>query len=550
MKTVGGATVGRAAAIAAAVLLADLLWPSRLFNYDGVACALAVLGGDFKTLVHGNHLIYGLVGAVFHGILEKLGAGWGPLASLQLLSRLLGAISIAGLWLLLRWLYQDGRVAAGGALVAASASWWWLWRQEAQVYPLGFAFILAAFAALLIYARTGRIELLYAGAAAHAGAVMSHVGHVMFLPAGLYLAAQGARPGAAAGGEPDARSSGVPVYRVGAYLLTAGGLVLAAYGVIIALILGLTEPTTVVHWFLGNAAGPGGGVAWHAALGGGWQGPGDSLVAWRELFWGRPAHVEIPIPVWAAAVARVGTGVSRMLLAALALVGFLGIGRLRRDEAGGAAVNAAILWMASYAALYMTWEPHNPVYRLTDLIPIATLLCAAARDLERTEHFWTLSPRAALLIAGVALAAASWTGTILPFSDDRNNLSLQHSRFIRDHTAADDLILHLGEGPFYFGKVYIPYFGLRENAILSRYAGRADDLRARVETARARGGRVWVTRDAVEDSAWRDALGELGRMVTGPEAYPYALWELLPPAPRFRRGGGPRAETRHGEPRR
>ncbi|TBR20946.1 hypothetical protein EPO15_11635, partial [bacterium] len=61
--------------VGSAALGLYLVFPSLRHNFDGVACAIAVELGDFRHLVHGNHLAYGLVGFAFHRLLHLFGLG-------------------------------------------------------------------------------------------------------------------------------------------------------------------------------------------------------------------------------------------------------------------------------------------------------------------------------------------------------------------------------------------------------------------------------------------------------------------------------------------
>ena len=69
------------------VSLFYLCFHSYFLNFDGVACAMAVEIGDFKHLVHGNHLAYGLVGWAFFSLWRLLGYQGQALLALQTLER-------------------------------------------------------------------------------------------------------------------------------------------------------------------------------------------------------------------------------------------------------------------------------------------------------------------------------------------------------------------------------------------------------------------------------------------------------------------------------
>ncbi|MEK7389124.1 MAG: hypothetical protein AAB036_05460 [Elusimicrobiota bacterium] len=85
------ASVGVPAAIFTLSLLLNLCARSYFFNFDGVACAVAVELSDWKHLVHGNHLAYGVVAWLFNGAWRLLGYRGEALYPMQVLSGLLGA---------------------------------------------------------------------------------------------------------------------------------------------------------------------------------------------------------------------------------------------------------------------------------------------------------------------------------------------------------------------------------------------------------------------------------------------------------------------------
>ncbi len=102
--------------IGASVSLLYLMFPSAFFNFDGVACAIAVDLSDLRHLVHGNHLAYGLVGLAFHKLWGLFGYQGQSILPLQVLDSLLGGAGAGLLCSLFLRLRFSGRVAAIGSL--------------------------------------------------------------------------------------------------------------------------------------------------------------------------------------------------------------------------------------------------------------------------------------------------------------------------------------------------------------------------------------------------------------------------------------------------
>ena len=220
--------------------------PAARFNFDGVACAISIELGDPRYLVHGNHVAYGALGWLAHQALRLLGYGGPALLSLQAFSSLLGAAGAAGFCVLLLRLGFAPALAAAASAGLALSRLYWSWSLEAQVYPLGCAFLLWAAAEL---ARPEPRPVLLG--LLQAGAILGHVGHVMFAIPALALL-------------PDARARK-------RYLWALCAATVAAY---VAAVLIFVRPRTLDElriWLLGSAALPvdrsfkwHGGYSWRA----------------------------------------------------------------------------------------------------------------------------------------------------------------------------------------------------------------------------------------------------------------------------------------------
>lgn len=300
-------------AAAAAVYLAA---PSSHYNFDGVACAIAVELGDLRHLAHGNHLAYGLVGFVFDRLWRLLGYSGPAILTLQVLDSLLGGLGVALFCrLLLRRLAVEPLAAVLCSLGLAVSFGWWFWSLEAQVYMLGAVFaVLAADEALAGKPRAG---------AWHGLAVLGHVGHAMLLPFALKHVK-------------DRR----------AYLLRLAAVVAAGY-VVGALCVRPASAAQWRAWLLGSAA----------------------LAVDRSFTW-YTGSLMTNLRDWALMTLRIfsdsplswlfgGTAVAAALWA------------LRRHRSWG-------LWLGGYALLFMSWQPYTLVYRISDL-PALWALAALAR---------------------------------------------------------------------------------------------------------------------------------------------------------------------------
>jgi hypothetical protein len=450
------------AAVFAASLLLYLSFRSLYFNFDGVACAIAVDLSDFKHLVHGNHLAYGVLAWLFDGAWRALGWRGLSLFTLQVLDGILGAAGAAVFAsLLLRSGRSEREAALGGAALAVSQAWWF-WSLEAQVYMLGALFAaLAAREALSDSPRPLRLGLW------HAAAVLGHVGHLMALPALAWRLAK-----------TRGRRALLP------YAAALGGAVAAAYLAAGVLAVKPRSFAELKLWLLGSAMlGTGRSFLWHSAP------PLQAAGAWLAM----------TFRVFCEFAGRSGAA-----WAACALLAVLPVAAAARGaRRGGERARFWLYWLAGYAALYLFWEPFTVVYRVSDLLGLWALAWLGLEELKP-------GARVAALAAWTAAAgAANWFFVVRPAADPAGNPDLVEAVWTGAHTPPDAWILSSARE-----EVYIPYFA-RRKALAARYLTEEDALDARLDALTAAGESVFVTDRTLRDAALRAALERYGMSPAG-----------------------------------
>ena len=429
----------------AAAALFYLSFHSYFYNFDGVACAVAVELSDFKHLVHGNHLAYGVVGWAFVSLWKLLGYRGAAMLPLQALNSLLGGAAVGVFYSALRRADIRRATALGCAAALALSQGLWLWSLEAQVYPLGV--LAAALALRELLAREPRASRL---GALQGLAVLGHVGHAMLAPAALFALRR--------------RGKGPLTEAVARYLAAGAAVVVPAYALAGALAVRPGSWAQARVWLLGSAAlNHQKAFAWHGGL---------SLVGLRAF-----AAMSLRVVsdyLWAPA------GAPRALCAALALIvlalAAAGAARARKPQASYEPT-LALLWLASYAALFLTWEPHTMVYRLSDLLPLWLL---AALALSR-------APWAAAALAAT-LGAANFAWGIAPVTDPAHNPDYQEAVWLRDALPPEAVVVVTGQG-----QVYEPYFAHLRPLNLYYWEERLPELSAELDARRARGETLFVT---------------------------------------------------------
>jgi len=455
-----------------AVLFLNLSIRSVFYNFDGVACAIAVELSDFKHLVHGNHLAYGAVGWAFDRIWRLFGYQGPALLALQTLDAILGAAGAAVFSSLLRRMGRGEREAILAAAAVAVSHAWWFWSLEAQVYMLGALFAaMAAREALADQPRPSVVGLW------QAFAILGHVGHLMALPAYVYAIAR--------------RKNRLSIRP---YLVSLGVAVLVPY--VLAGVFAMKPASfhDLRLWLLGSAA----------------------LTDDRSFLWHSIPLMQA-IPAWLRMSFRVYTefvglkGFAWIAGIILAVLPMVAAGRAIIDKSREAIF--WLLWLGGYAVLFLAWEPFTIVYRVSDLLGFWAL---ATLGLQSLPSRWRLG-----LLTGWVLAAFAFnlTYTIRPASDPANNPDLVEAEWTKIAAPPEAWMLVNNRGV-----VYIPYFTARRPVNL-RYLPDEKKLHARIDSLIAAGQVVYVSGRTLEEPGVRPKLERYG-LKSVAEAGPLTMFRV------------------------
>lgn len=435
------------------VTLLYLCFHTTFYNFDGVACAIAVELGDFRHLAHGNHLAYGLLGWAWTEVWRLLGFTGPALLCLQVLDSLLGGLG-AGLFcrFLLRRLKSSPGVAVVASAGLALSYAWWFWSLEAQVYILGAVFLALAADAAWAQEPEPRLTGFYIAAAA-----LGHVGNAMFLFCALYLLR---RPG---------RTRRLWLSCGAAFALT----LLTSYA---AAALWCVQPRSVEDWrvwLLGSAVlSPDRSFAWHS----------DSRIGQSMASW---LGVTLRIFADPVGLSRPWSGLGWVLSALPLAAAAAGLRRWTRDA------KAALVWLGGYALLFLSWQPHSIYYRITDLMALWLLAALWAEA----------APWRRRALAGSALALGLFNGIflILPQTDPARNAAYQEALRIARDTPEPAWVVVMASD-----QVYIPYFAGRKPLNLRYFEGRPEALALRLRELSALGSPVFVTDAVLRANGWGD----------------------------------------------
>ncbi len=430
------------AGVAALALYLSL--PSFRFNHDGVACAIAIELADVKHLLHGNHLLYGWLGMVFHGVVKVLGLPLTALWSLQFMDSILGAVGTGLFCRLLLRLKVPVWIAWITSLGLATSYGWWLFSIDAQVYVLGGMLMILAWTEAL-----SEKPRPYHLAFWNSLAVLAHVLNVFFAPAVLYSLWRSR----------DLKDLRKDVMR---YALTSIIIVIAAYTLAGAWGVQPANFEEFKVWLLGSAAlGPGRSFRWYAP-----ESLGTGILQLIQAgFSVVSAYWYVGAVIWAGALAAV----------------------FSKDAAPRFAIRTAWIGILSYLPILLTYEPYSIDYRVTDLVPLWLLLALWLRGREKDP-----SPRAWAAVLILCLAASNLKGGLYTIMDSTANRPYQKALWLKGTLPKKAWFISSG-----LDEVYVPWFaGIRPLNL--RYFQNPGALKARIETLARQGEPVFITSDTLE----------------------------------------------------
>jgi hypothetical protein len=453
--------------------------------HDGIAYLNQIESG--KDLLHPHHVLYAPLARLWLVAARSLGIEADGARVVALLSAAGGLAALALFQAALRRLGRPPAEALLATALPALSFGFWFYSVSVEVYLLPLPFLLGAF--VLLLAPSATPARLCAAGALHGVATLLHQAHALFavVVAAHVLAVP--RPRSARAGA--------------AYLASVGSLVLGGY----ALALAAEGPPTLaaaLGFLLGHAGAPGFFEPLSPST------PLRMLIgAGRALVGG---HFAFALPLRAPIeralpgqylddeiylVAELGAPAAWVLLAGAALLGATllvllvrGLGALRRcDPAARRGAGLAGVWIATYSAFFAFWVPHNLEFWIPQSIAFWLIFAAVPR-----------AP-AALAALALCLGALNYAGSIRWLADPDRDLYRALVRPFEREARPGDLVV-VGRG--WILRDYAMRFTPAEVIDLVGVSGRVDDAGERAREVRAaidgtlqRGGRVFVSGEAV-----------------------------------------------------
>ncbi|HYK22313.1 MAG TPA: hypothetical protein VEV42_16350 [Pyrinomonadaceae bacterium] len=131
----------------AATALVYLLFPTRVYYWDGITFAQAIEDAQSldASLVHPNHLLYNFAGYFFYKLLRTFGIELRALTALQILNSFLSAICASVLFAILKDTLRSLYLAVCLTLLFAFSATWWKFSTDANAYVPSVLFLLVSF---------------------------------------------------------------------------------------------------------------------------------------------------------------------------------------------------------------------------------------------------------------------------------------------------------------------------------------------------------------------------------------------------------------------
>lgn len=381
-----------------AIALIYLLFPTRVYYWDGIAFAQAIEDAPSLTpsLVHPNHLIYNFAGYLFYKLLRWLGAEMRAVTALQILNSLLSAACARVLFSILFDTLRSFYFAVCLTLLFAFSATWWKFSTDANAYIPSVLFLLIAFYLVLPNQKARPLLLavtFFMSLAFHQLAV------VMWpvLALGVYL-----------------QDGGLSIKRrmLNAFYFSAvaGVLIAATYAYLFYLASGTFDLQRLLTWTASYS--PDADTRFDF-----WSNLQYSLRGQVRLFFGGRFNLlkGLMNPALIVAIAVLVVAVALVLFHALrSLATAILVGRrpkLRLETRQKTVLLLSLSWVFFYLVFLFFWLPQNTFYRLFYL-PGVVLLLGLLLSAAQTR---APKPRT-LATFVVAVALANFLFLIYPFS--------------------------------------------------------------------------------------------------------------------------------------
>ncbi len=168
------------------------------------------------------------------------------------------------------------------------------------------------------------------------------------------------------------------------------------------------------------------------------------------------------------------------------LILFLVIGLFKKSFKSN--INCFLFWMIPYFVFFSLWDTKNIEFKLNIVIPILIIFIISISSLAKISH---------LIIALMIILTFinNFYFGIRPRTDIQNNKNFLLAELIGEKTDDNSIILIAGNSKgYWYGKIYIPYFAMRNTWIMDWILGKGsslNDLKEAIRNSQLRGQKVY-----------------------------------------------------------
>ncbi|MCK4763005.1 MAG: hypothetical protein KAW12_12485 [Candidatus Aminicenantes bacterium] len=132
-----------------------------------------------------------------------------------------------------------------------------------------------------------------------------------------------------------------------------------------------------------------------------------------------------------------------------------------------------IFWLAPFFLFFTFWQPENYEFKLNVVVPLLIMFVFSAANLKRQKIGRAAFPVLCALVFFINLFTA-----VKPMNNIDNNKNYLLCKTIEEKTAPASSIVIAGKGKnsYLHGKIYIPYFAMRETIVLDWRLGKGFSL--------------------------------------------------------------------------
>jgi len=392
------------------------LFPARNQGLDAVNYAITMEEGTISALFHPHHLLYNPLGWLLFNAAQWFGHGHIPILHLMVtVSSIFGTLGAILFGAMVFQLTGKKMLALIIPLLLAFSYGYWYSSLNGESYIISIFFLIVClYLVLMINTGTGQLFIVFL-ALAHGIATLFHQSHILFLiPVSFFLYKKGG------------------IRTLWSYCFVFAMIVGSVYLWACYLTNNLSSLKDFLEWITRYAQGkPPNFGHFHIV-----NIPVAIISLGRSVLYG--SYIGDLLLDRIFDINKSGLIISTILVLGIIFYFVLVLFRDRNVMGRQGDVNRfCIIWIASYFAFFVWWDPGNFDFMMTLLIPCYLLFSIF---LNHAESKYRMNRNLALALA-ILLFLSNFFAEILPGSKLKNNQSYQLASSFKNYVSKEDLVL-------------------------------------------------------------------------------------------------------------